>query len=301
MVLGPCAASLPSQVAELRVTVGAPLEFPGAGYRLLRLGDGTLLIPDEASSWHSTDQGRSWSRLPALPGHVATLRDGSLYVLDAATKPGSSRGSLVLRRARVKSVAELKTAPALSWKEVPLAFEGWVPMTADNAKEEVRTPKIYGPLLELADGTLLAASYGNFVGNTVPMEGFLPTKGEKWFKYRTYLLASRDRGESWSYLSTVAYDGKSGQESFCEPWVVELGRGELLAVMRTGRFAPMYQTRSLDGGKTWSKPESLHTLGLFPQLELLSNGILVCGFGWRPTKNQVVGGGRRPSWLSRIT
>ena len=160
-----------------------------------------------------------------------------------------------------------------------------------HAKEEVLTPKIYGPVLELAEGTLLAASYGNFVGDTVPMEGFLPTKGEKWFKYRTYLLASRDRGESWSYLSTVAYDGESGQESFCEPWLVELGRGELLAVMRTGRFAPMYQTRSLDGGKTWGKPESLHTLGLFPQLELLSNGVLVCSFGWRPTKNQVVGAG----------
>jgi hypothetical protein len=85
-------------------------------------------------------------------------------------------------------------------------------------------------------------------------------------------------------LSTVAYDGITGQESFTEPDIVDLGGGELLAVMRTGHFAPLYSARSLDGGKTWDKPESLHILGLSPQLLLLDSGILVCVAGWRPSK-----------------
>ena len=63
--------------------------------------------------------------------------------------------------------------------------------------------------------------------------------------------------------------------------------------MRTGRYAPMYQVRSLDGGKTWEKPEPLKTLGLSPMMVVLSNGAVVCSFGWRPFKNipsQVDGG-----------
>jgi hypothetical protein len=287
--------------AELRVTVGAPIVVPTAapfeGDSLLRLPDGSLLFPGGAGSLRSTDGGRSWSRLPGLPGQVAALRDGSFYVLDPQTRPGPKPGRLVLRSLRVRNLRELAALRAPRWQEVPLEFEGWAPMTADNATQEVATPRIYDAVLELADGTLVAASYGNFVDDRVPMEGFVPTRGERWFKYRTYLLASQDRGQTWSFLSTVAYDGKSGQESFCEPAVVELGRGELVAVMRTGRFAPMYQARSLDGGRTWGRPESLHVLGLYPQLALLDNGILVCSFGWRPTKNQIVGGGS-PAELS---
>jgi hypothetical protein len=119
----------------------------------------------------------------------------------------------------------------------------------------------------------------------VPIEGFQSTKGERWFKSRTYLLSSDDKGRTWRYQSTIAYDGRTGQESFCEPALADLGGGEFLAVMRTGHFAPLYQTRSVDGGKTWLEPRSLRILGLSPQLALLPDGTLACSFGWRPTKN----------------
>ena len=38
------------------------------------------------------------------------------------------------------------------------------------------------------------------------------------------------------------------------------------------------------GGRTWSEPVSLETLGLQPKMTLLDNGILVCSFGWRPMR-----------------
>ena len=132
-----------------------------------------------------------------------------------------------------------------------------------NTGEEVSTPFVTGPLVELGDGTLLAANYGKFVGDAARAPGFEREKG-KYFRNRTYLLASRDGGTQWSYLATVAYDGRTGQESFCEPSLVDLGNGELLAVMRTGHFAPLYQARSKDGGKSWGEPESLHVPGLSP-------------------------------------
>jgi hypothetical protein len=178
------------------------------------------------------------------------------------------------------------------WIRVPVTVEQWTDLHGDDGSA-VTTFRFGGPMLELEDGTLLAAKAGNFIGDRVPMQGFVPTKGEKWFKYRSYLLASTDHGQSWEYRSTIAYDGVSGQESFCEPALVDLGDGELLSVMRTGRYAPMYQARSLDGGKTWQEPEMLETLGLSPMMVLLPNGILVCSFGWRPFKHipsQVDGG-----------
>ena len=40
----------------------------------------------------------------------------------------------------------------------------------------------------------------------------------KWkcFKYRTFVVRSTDRGRTWDYLATVAYDPGVGLESFCE-------------------------------------------------------------------------------------
>jgi hypothetical protein len=195
------------------------------------------------------------------------------------------------RHLRLPSLADVDPRGSTPWRETPVTVERWTELTGDDAKTQVRTLGIAGPVLELSDGTLVAGNHGNFTGDRVPMEGFVATRGEKWFKYRTYLLASTDGGESWRYRATVAYDGSTGQESFCEPGIAEVGNRELVAVMRTGRFAPMHQARSLDGGLTWGKPESLHIHGLAPQLALLSNGVLACSFGWRPFKRQRVGGG----------
>ena len=199
----------------------------------------------------------------------------------------------LVKGTHLRSLTNMQTS--LQWSEISVTMKRWTPLTGDNGTE-VSTPGLGGPIVEMENGTLLKPCYGNFRGDTVPMEGFVATKDEKWFKYRSYLLRSVDRGESWGYFSTIAYDGETGQESFCEPAMVHLGGGELLAVMRTGRFAPMYQARSLDGGKTWQRPKSLHTLGLSPAMVLLGNGALVCSFGWRPMKivAEMVGGGPYP-------
>ena len=292
----------PGKSQQAQLEVGGPIALPEpdepglfSGEYLLSLPGGKLILACGKISLRSQDSGASWQTGPGLlyakataggtepSGRLLRLADESLIALAGRAQKGAKPGLFSGRWARFASLEELTSASGDSWQETSLKVERWKALTADN-DTEVTELQVTGPMLELEDGTLLAATYGNFQGDTVPMVGFVANKGQKWFKYRTYLLESRDGGESWQYLSTIAYDGDTGQESFCEPAMVDLGSGELLAIMRTGRFAPLHQARSLDGGKTWGKPESSHILGLAPQMVLLENGALVCSFGWRPMK-----------------
>jgi hypothetical protein len=271
-------------------------EFPmfagPASGPLRRLKDGSLLLSGSDKSLRSIDGGMSWSEAPAIRGLLLERNDGSYYLLQGKaeyyltyglTNIGDKPGHFRSRAMYVKNLAELGAVTEADWKSIDLTV-GQAATFTDNAGHDISAPFISGPLLELNNGGWLAITYGKFVGDTAPIPGFAAKGTEKWYKSRTYLLSSLDRGRSWRYLSTVAYDGITGQESFTEPDIVDLGGGELLAVMRTGHFAPLYSARSLDGGKTWDKPESLHILGLSPQLLLLDSGILVCVAGWRPSK-----------------
>lgn len=276
---------------KIRLEVGEPVTVPTAehpdisvGPRLVTLPDGRVLMGRGDVSLTTSDSGITWDVGPAIARpHLLPLRDRSYFFFKGRGLATGEPGLFSLETARVQALDEDATDERISWSAATARVDWWAPLTADN-ETEVDYLNVGGPFLELEDGTLLAASYGNFKGDTVPMEGFPATSGQKWFKYRTYLLDSSDGGANWEYLSTIAYDGVTGQESFCEPAMVDLGGGELLAVMRTGRFAPMYQARSLDGGKTWQKPESMHVPGLAPQMVLLDNGALVCSFGWRRLK-----------------
>ncbi len=292
----------PEKPQQAQLEVGGPITLPQpdepglfSGEYLLSLPGGKLILACGEISLRSQDSGASWQTDLGLlygksisagtepSGRVLRLADESFIALAGRAQKGAEPGLFSGRWARFAPLEELISAGENPWQETSLTVERWSALTADD-DTEVSELQVTGPMLELEDGTLLAATYGNFQGDTVPMVGFVANQGQKWFKYRTYLLESRDGGENWQYLSTVAYDGDTGQESFCEPAMVHLGSGELLAIMRTGRFAPLYQARSLDGGKTWGRPESSHILGLAPQMVLLENGALVCSFGWRPTK-----------------
>jgi hypothetical protein len=273
-----------AQKSPSKVEVGEPyIVYGDTDGQLIRLQGGSLLLTGSDYSLRSTDRGTTWFTQPPLPGHVLQLSDGSFYLLHPGTQAADRPDEYIGRRIRLDSFERLDVQTLPQWEDTLVSIPEAAAMTGDDGTD-MPTPTIFGPIVQLDDETWLAANYGNFRGDTMPMEGFLATEGQKWFKYRSYLLASTDEGESWQYLSTIAYDGRTGQESFCEPDLIHFSNGELLAVMRTGRYAPLYQVRSLDGGKSWDQPESLHTLGLAPQLVLLPNGILVCSSGWRPLK-----------------
>ena len=55
--------------------------------------------------------------------------------------------------------------------------------------------------------------------------------------------------------------------------------GDILCVMRTGSYSPMFQSRSSDGGHTWSTPVNTGWQAVKPRLTLLPSGVLACASG----------------------
>jgi len=167
-------------------------------------------------------------------------------------------------------------------RDIPLH----IPKGASGIGDDMKSfegPIFWGSMVELPKGDLLATMYGYFEGDNTPIE--LPAdnplyNNPKFAKYRTLVLRSQDHGRSWSYLSTVAYDPKVGQEGYCEPAMARLQDSRLLCVMRTGYAKdPMYQCWSRDNGQTWSKPVSIGVRGVDPALTVLSDGMVACSYG----------------------
>src|SRR5690606_10173822 len=69
---------------------------------------------------------------------------------------------------------------------------------------------------------------------------------------------------------------------------------ELLCVMRLGSRHPLYQSRSSDGGRTWSRPQAMPVYGILPRLVTLGDGTILLATG-RPdvTLSVSVDGGHR--------
>jgi hypothetical protein len=144
-----------------------------------------------------------------------------------------------------------------------------VPVHIDNVKEGVKgTGLVFdGGLEEMDNGDLLATMYGYFEGDQ---------------KYRCVLVKSSDRGQTWRYVSTIAYDAGAPGEGFCEPAMVRTGPTGLLVLMRTGSEpgkTPMYQTLSADAGLTWSTPTVAADRGVEPDLVVTQGKMLVCSYG----------------------
>ena len=100
------------------------------------------------------------------------------------------------------------------------------------------------------------------------------------------LHVSDDDGLHWS-PPTVMAAGEPGVRGFCEPAVVELSAGHILALHRieTKTWGPerCFRTNeSYDGGRTWSAPVDTGILsGACPRLMKLSDGRLLLTFGRR--------------------
>ena len=94
-------------------------------------------------------------------------------------------------------------------------------------------------------------------------------------RYANGVCISGDCGQSWRFAAHLCADASLGTEGPNETDLEQFANGELLAVCRTGGNAPIYQFRSQDGGRTWSRPVETGARGVSPQLLLLENGVLV--------------------------
>lgn len=220
----------------------------------------------------SMDNGETWRELGVIDAggpSMVTLRDGTFLQLWFYTV-----------RADKGWVTKVVRS---SDNGLTYSTEENVPVYVDNVKEgKKQTGMCFdGGLVEMDHGDLLATMYGYFEGDQ---------------KYRCALARSTDKGHSWNYASTIAYDPAAPAEGFCEAAMIRTGGAGLLVTMRSGGSAPMYQSCSTDGGLTWTKPTVAADRGVEPDLVYTGKGILVCSYGRPNVYVMCSADGRGRSW-----
>ncbi len=289
----------PPQVPGLDVQVGATVTirqdawYPSA----FRFADGRIAVSagsflPGAGRW-STDGGRTWQDGPPSPANAAVeLENGEVVSLGFHTKKRpDGKYSLEQRR----SLDGWKTfAAEQSVLDVPRS----VPCGGDGGPDEVNQGFLMDHgVIRLKTGDLMAAMYGNYAGDTAKSEGY----GEPGFiKYRTIVVFSSDKGKTWGRPVTVGYDPKIGQEGLCEAGLARAANGDILCVMRSGGRpgippTPLYVSRSSDEGQAWSAPQPAADKGVWPNLCVLGNGVVVCTYG-RPGNELVFSDDDGKTW-----
>jgi hypothetical protein len=266
------APQVPAAVPGLRVDFEPPFVIlPDAIYTsLFRFRDGRLAVGGR----HSADGGRTWADGPGLGTHCFEFADGEVIGLGFNTKKlGDGVFEVPLIRSRDGGRTFATESARLN---IPEATGG----TGDDGKY-YEGPPVDHAIVQCRDGSLLAAMYGYFTTDTVLCEAFPPEW--KLYKYRTWVMRSTDRGATWDYWATVAYDPTVGIESFCEADLLPLPSGDLLCFMRTGgsgpTFSPLYLSVSHDDGKTWETPRAIADRGVWPNACRMANGVLAVTYG----------------------
>ena len=257
--------------------------------RVLRLRNGTLLH----EQYVSTDNGATWTeRSPGTVGAGAVqLRDGTVLGMNYRTFPVEGRAGWY-RGERYVSTDDGGSV------EGPIETLFHVPQ-AKAAEGHAYHP---GPLfmrsiVERPDGSLVALMAGWFIGDDAPC----PYNPKRPYS-RTYCCESADRGATWTFLSNMGYD-HIGSEGYNEGSMKALPDGTLMAVMRTGSMSdpkcqdnPIMLATSSDWGKTWTAPRRTGVMGAFPDLAVLSDGVLALSYG-RPGSNIVFSLDQGKTWI----
>ncbi len=145
----------------------------------------------------------------------------------------------------------------------------------------------YSPVLEMDDGDLLAAMEWC---KMLPEDRWRhEAHGRIWkYLFGVFIVRSSDGGRTWEYITqfdpaevkpVYGIFDRSVDDGFDEAHMAKLSNGDILCVMRTGSYSPMWQARSRDGGRTWDAPEPTGWQAVKPQLQVLPNGVLVCSSG----------------------
>lgn len=138
-----------------------------------------------------------------------------------------------------------------------------------SPRQPVRIPGL-GPLvarcpaLELPDGTLMLIVATN--RNGAP--------------YSDWVITSKDKGATWSDPVLVAED-PAKEMYYCESGIVQLRNGKIILMHRT-KPGYLYQSESIDNGKTWRGPVKTPMWSGSPaHLLELKDGRLLCTYGYR--------------------
>lgn len=251
----------------------------------------------------STDNGQTWSApelindtpLDDRDAGICVCKDGTLIVSWFTSHYDAEgygrwmkKGEETRWLAKINAVTreDLRTWAGEEIEDHRYALGHWTRRSTDNGltwEDPVRVPPTtpHGPIA-LSDGRLLFVGIG---GN----QGRRERRGD--------LLAaeSRDQGITWSVIGrinmypTYPGDAEDGYAYFCEPHVVEVAPGRLLAMARYeerpnpgGKTrAALWQFTSDDNGHTWTEPRPTGIVGKPPHLIRLRDGRILVTYGFR--------------------
>lgn len=138
----------------------------------------------------------------------------------------------------------------------------------------------WGDMKLKKNGTIVAGVYPGFTYQN----GTVPASDVPFYE-------SNDEGRTWTFIGRIPYsydpakDPKGGQRhalGFTEPTFEILKDGTYVSISRTTDGlgnSPMYISRSVNQGKSWSKPIAFTKNGVLPKLRQLDNGALVLASG----------------------
>ena len=241
----------------------------------------------------STDDGETWSaprtigktKLDDRDAGIVTLPDGRLFVtwfnsvayrtyvnIEGTNGPAKWR-----EFDRSMSDAEKRE----NWGYYGIwSSDGGATWTSPEKLVSLRSQTPHGPIL-LKDGSLM--QFGRrFQDNLKKM--FTP----KYWEHTTIMVErSTDGGHTWTTLCEEIADATGENDRnkhwMHEPHVAELPNGELFALVRCDKAKDvlMRQTRSTDGGRTWTPMTPTTLSGLPPHLLVLEDGRLLATYGHR--------------------
>lgn len=140
-------------------------------------------------------------------------------------------------------------------------------------KSPITSP--HGPI-ELKDGSIM------WLGRTFSCENSrMETDAVKAYRVDPTNGSMDYLGE----IENITVDGNKALS--CEPYAIQLDDGTILAHIRVQYYPiklfTIYQSKSTDGGKTWTKPKRILPMSGGAPAHLLkhSSGLLICTYGFR--------------------
>jgi hypothetical protein len=313
-------AAVPIEIHETKVISHLPHRYHGWP-TLARRRDGQLLLVcsggreahvcpfGRVELMRSSDDGRTWTWPQVIMDSGIDDRDAGVLETARGTILITTFTSLAYEPILTKA-AHLQPGQPGAWPEDKLgrwqaahqrltadqrqaALGVWMVRSTDggvtwSGRYDCLVDSPHGPI-QLTDGRLLYAGKDLW-------------RGER----RVGVCESKDDGETWQWLATIPTRDGDDHRQYHELHAVETADGRIVCQLRNhnrNNSRETLQCESSDGGKTWSKPESIGVWGLPSHLLRLADDRLLMTYGHRraPLGNQArVSDDHGRSWSEAI-
>ncbi len=274
---------------QVIITQDETTDYSDVQGRMVKFPNGDIQVSTRQTRKRSSDQGKTWRKVTSqFDGNTCQFPDGEIMQFTCLDDQDN----------QYKAVYEKSSKKGLT------QGTGWILRSKDNGLTETRhKATIYLPekmtvgvlhrvgIVRLDEKTLLGITHAQFEDDPrATFETWVTKEGKvaphSFRKSRVIALRSTDHGQTWYYLSTVAFDLTNHTRTrilgYCEPKVLPLPSGRLLCFMRTvagGGIRPLYMSMSENGGQTWSTADPVADRGVSPQACRMDNGIIVANYG----------------------